>query len=160
MAITVNGKPDVPAPLPVVPRIGQVVTATTTNSTSTAGSGWIDVNGLAVTITPTSTTSKILVTTSFGIISSSGATVYFNGYVQLLRNATPLQSFFAGGYYPNGGGVNTAAYVPVAIHHVDAPDLITPVTYKVQINNIIGAAGFSANPTGTTMQISAMEILV
>jgi trimeric autotransporter adhesin len=144
----------------VTPRIAQVVTATTTNITNTAGSGWIDVSGLSVTITPTSATSKILIVTSFGVISSSGSTVYFNGYVQLLRASTSLQSFFAGGYYPSGGGVNTAAYVPVSVQYVDSPATTSATTYKMQINNIIGSATFAANPSGTSVQISAMEILV
>lgn len=144
----------------VTPRIAQVVTATTTNITNTAGSGWIDVSGLSVTITPTSATSKILIVTSFGVISSSGSTVYFNGYVQLLRTSTSLQSFFAGGYYPSGGGVNTAAYVPVSVQYVDSPATTSATTYKMQINNIIGSATFAANPSGTSVQISAMEILV
>ena len=145
----------------VTPRIAQVVTATTTNITNTAGAGWIDVSGLSVTITPTLATSKILIVTSFGVISSSGSSsVYFNGYVQLLRTSTSLQSFFAGGYYPSGGGVNTAAYVPVSVQYVDSPATTSATTYKMQINNIIGSATFGANPAGTSVQISAMEILV
>jgi hypothetical protein len=145
----------------ISPRIGQVVTATTTNITNTAGAGWIDVSGLSVTITPTLSTSKILVVSSFGTIGSSGSSsVYFSGYVQLLRASTSLQSSFVGGYYPNGGGVNTAAYSPFSIQYVDSPATTSATTYKMQINNIVGAATFSANPSGTSVQISAMEILV
>jgi hypothetical protein len=143
------------------PRIGQIVTATTTNTTNTAGSGWIDVSGLAVTITPTSATSKILIVTSFGTAGSSGSSsVYFSGYVQLLKTSTALQTFFVGGYYPSGGGVNTLAYAPVSIQYVDSPATTSATTYKMQINNISGAATFAANPTATSIQISAMEILV
>lgn len=142
------------------PRIGQVVTATTTNITSTSGSGWIDASGLSVSITPTSTTSKIFIASTFGIAASSGSSsVYFNGYVQLVRASTTLQSFFAGGYYPNGGGVNTATYTPCAISYVDSPASTSAQTYKIQINNIVGASTFSANPSGTSVQIIAMEIL-
>ena len=143
------------------PRIAQVVTATTTSITNTAGSGWIDVSGLSVTITPTSASSKILIVSSFGTVGSSGSSsVYFSGYVQLLRSSTSLQSSFVGGYYPSGGGVNTAAYTPYSIQYVDSPATTSATTYKMQINNIVGAATFSANPSGTSVQISAMEILV
>ncbi len=143
------------------PRIAQVVTATTTSVTNTAGSGWIDVSGLSVTITPTLSTSKILIVSSFGTIASSGSSsVYFTGYVQLLRASTSLQNIFVGGYYPNGGGVNTAAYTPYSIQYVDSPATTSATTYKMQINNVIGAASFSANPGGQSVQISAMEILV
>jgi len=149
------------ATVSATPRIGQVVTATTTNITNTAGSGWIDVSGLSVTITPTSSTSKILVVSSFGTVGSSGSSsVYFSGYVQLLRASTSLQTAFVGGYYPSGGGVNTAAYSPYSIQYVDSPATTSATTYKMQINNIVGAATFSANPGGQSVQISAMEILV
>jgi hypothetical protein len=149
------------ATVSATPRIGQVVTATTTNITNTAGSGWIDVSGLSVTITPTLSTSKILIVSSFGTVGSSGSSsVYFSGYVQLLRASTSLQSSFVGGYYPSGGGVNTAAYTPYSIQYVDSPATTSATTYKMQINNIVSAATFSANPSGTSVQISAMEILV
>ena len=142
------------------PRIGQVVTATTTSTTSTAGSGYIDVSGLSVTITPTLATSKILVVSSFGLTASSGSGLYFTGQVQLLRGSTSLQASLAGGYYPNGGGVNTAAYIPYSIQYVDSPATTSATTYKMQINNVIGAATFQANGAGTSVQITAMEILV
>jgi hypothetical protein len=142
------------------PKIGQIVTATTTNITNTAGAGWIDISGLSVTITPTLATSKILIVSSFGTIASSGSTVYFTGYVQLLKAATSLQATFVGGYYPNGGGVNTAAYTPYSIQYVDSPATTSATTYKMQMNNIIGSNTFSANPNGASIQISAMEILV
>jgi hypothetical protein len=145
----------------VTPRIAQVVTATTTSVTNTAGSGWIDVSGLSVTITPTSATSKILIVSSFGTVGSSGSSsVYFSGYVQLLRASTSLQNGFVGGYYPNGGGVNTAAYTAYSIQYVDSPATTSATTYKMQINNIVSAATFAANPGGQSVQISAMEILV
>jgi len=149
------------ATVSATPRIGQVVTATTTNVTNTAGAGWIDVSGLSVTITPTLSTSKILVVSSFGTVGSSGSSsVYFSGYVQMLRDATTLQTSFVGGYYPSGGGVNTAAYSPYSIQYVDSPATTSATTYKMQINNIVGAATFAANPGGTSVQITAMEILV
>jgi hypothetical protein len=142
------------------PRIAQVVTATTTSTTSTAGSGYIDVSGLSVTITPTLATSKILVVSSFGLTASSGSGLYFTGQVQLLRGSTSLQASLAGGYYPNGGGVNTAVYIPYSIQYVDSPATTSATTYKMQINNVIGAATFQANGAGTSVQITAMEILI
>jgi len=141
------------------PRIGQVVTATTTSSTaSTGGAGWVDVNGLSVTITPTSSTSKIFITTSFTLIGSGSS--YAEGYVQLLRNSTSLQARFAGLYYPSGGGVNTATYNPYSVAYVDSPATTSATTYKMQINNVLSANNWTANPEAVSIQISAMEILV
>lgn len=141
------------------PRIGQVVTATTTSSTAaTAGAGWVDVSGLSVTITPTLSTSKILILTSFTLIGSG--TTYQNGYVQLLRDSTSLQARFAGTYYPSGGGVNLAIYSPYSVNYVDSPATTSATTYKMQINNLLSANNWTANPSATSIQISAMEILV
>jgi hypothetical protein len=141
------------------PRIAQVVTATTTSSTaSTAGAGWIDVSGLSVTITPTLSTSKIYISTTFTVIGSG--TSYQSGYVQLLRGSTSLQARFAGSYYPSGGGVNTAVYSPYSVDYVDSPATTSATTYKMQINNILSANNWTANPEAVSIQISAMEILV
>jgi hypothetical protein len=141
------------------PRIAQVVTATTTSSTaSTAGAGWIDVSGLSVTITPTLSTSKIYISTTFTVIGSG--TSYQNGYVQLLRGSTSLQARFAGSYYPSGGGVNTAVYSPYSVDYVDSPATTSATTYKMQINNILSANNWTANPEAVSIQISAMEILL
>jgi trimeric autotransporter adhesin len=143
------------------PRIGQVVTATTTSGTATAGSGWVDVTGLSVTITPTSASSKILIVSSFGTISSSGgASSYFAGFIQLVRGSTSLQTEFVGGYYPGGATTNTASYDAYSIQYVDSPATTSATTYKMQINNVFGINQFSANPATSSIQISAMEILV
>jgi hypothetical protein len=142
------------------PRIGQVVTTTTTNSTSaTGGAGYVDVSGLSVTITPTSATSKIMIVTSLIIIGTG--TTYQTGLVQLLRGSTTISGGESiGSYYPSGGGVNTANYSRYSVQYVDSPATTSATTYKVQINNIFSANNFSANPSATNIQISAMEILV
>jgi hypothetical protein len=140
-------------------KIGQVVTATTTSSTaSTGGAGWVDVSGLSVTITPTLSTSKIYISTAFTIIGSG--TTYQEGYVQLLRDSTSLQARFSGSYYPSGGGVNTAQYTPYSVAYVDSPATTSSITYKMQINNILSANNWTANPEAVSIQISAMEVLV
>jgi hypothetical protein len=143
------------------PRIGQIVTATTTNITSaTGGAGYTDVSGLSVTITPTLSTSKIFVITAFGMIGSNGGTNYGSGFVQLLRGATSLNATLVGEYYPGGTLGNQANYIPYSMQYVDSPATTSATTYKMQINNIFSANSFTANPAGTSVQITAMEILV
>lgn len=141
------------------PRIGQIVTATTTSSTAaTGGAGWVDVSGLSVTITPTLSTSKILIITSFTLVGS-GTSVQ-DGYVQMLRGSTTLHQELVGSYYPSGGGVNTAGYYAYSSQYIDSPATTSATTYKMQINNILSANNWTANPAGTSVQISAMEVLV
>ena len=145
------------------PRIGQVVTTTTTNTTTTSGTSWTDVSGLSVTITPTLSTSKILVQTSFYTLAASGTPPqpYAIGWVRLIKgSSTVLNSAFTGTYYPSGGNVNTAAYGFYAPSIVDSPASTSAVTYKAQISNIFSINTFSANEIGASIQITAMEILV
>ncbi len=141
------------------PRIAQVVTATTSNSTSaTGGAGFVDVSGLTVTITPTLNTSKVLVVTSFVILGSG--TSYQMGLVQLLRGSTSLENTTLGSYYPGGASTNFASYVQYSVEYVDAPATTSATTYKAQINNVFSTTNWAANPSANPIQISAMEILV
>jgi hypothetical protein len=141
------------------PRIAQVVTATTTSSTaSTGGAGMTDVSGLSVTITPTLSTSKILIVTSFVILGSG--TAYQSGQVQLLRGATSLNQELIGSYYPGGASTNFAVYLPYDKSYVDSPATTSATTYKMQINNVWSTTNWQANPGAASIQISALEILV
>lgn len=143
------------------PRIGQIVTATTTSTTSsTGGAGYVDVNGLSVTITPTLATSKILVVTTFTIGGGNGTTSYAMGYVQLVRGSTALSSRLIGLYYPSGSLGNTFIYNDCAFNYIDSPATTSATTYKMQINNVLSANNFTANVDGASVQISAMEVLV
>jgi hypothetical protein len=145
------------------PRIAQVVKASTT-SVTTAGTSYTDVSGLSVTITPTLSTSKILILSTYGMtLSNGGSSAYFSGLTQLVRASTSLQSQVVGGYYPNGsGGLNTASNPSVAVNYLDSPATTSATTYKIQIQNIwgsptqvTGGASF-----GGDAQIIAMEVLV
>lgn len=141
------------------PRIGQIVTATTTSSTAaTGGAGYVDVSGLSVTITPTLSTSKILIITTFAILGSG--TAYQSGQVQLLRGSTSISAELVGSYYPGGASTNFAIYLPYAKNYVDSPATTSATTYKMQINNPFSSANWNANPGAASIQISALEILV
>ena len=143
------------------PRIAQIVTATSTSSTSaTGGAGWTDVSGLSVTITPTLNTSKVLIVTAFTMLGGNGSTAYASGLIQLLRGSTSLNSTSAGEYYPSGTLGSQANYFPYSMQYVDSPATTSATTYKMQINNVFSANNYAANPSATSVQISAMEILV
>jgi hypothetical protein len=144
------------------PRIAQVIKAGTTSNT-TAGTSYTDVSGLSVTITPTLSTSKILIACSFGMTGSNGGSnIYFFGIAQLVRGSTSLQAIPAGGYYPSGGGVNTVAYAPTSFNYLDSPATTSATTYKIQAANFFGSpcvVQAGAN-FGGEVQIVAMEVLV
>ena len=66
----------------------QVVSTTKTDTFSSASSSFIDVTGFSVSITPSSSSSKILV---FGYVTGSlGLQASITGYGQLVRNSTAI----------------------------------------------------------------------
>jgi len=133
----------------------QVVQATTTTVYSSTSTSFVD-SGLSVTITPKSSSSKILVTADFGVAAStsSGAMIF-----NLLRGSTQL--FYRGICYTDAGGI----YSNAAFFHLDSPATTSATTYKIQYVTQSASAtayvnvGYSghANPTAhiTAMEISA-----
>ena len=114
-------------------RILQVVTATTdtpaTNSTSTLAD-----TGLTATITPQSTSSKILVIVNQNGVYKSPANSSNGVTIALLRGATSI-SFPAAGV----GNTNTAIgnVVSVSATYLDSPATIAATTYKTQFSNTL-----------------------
>ena len=144
----------------ISPRIGQVVTATTTTSTSSTVSGYVDVTGLSVTITPTSATSKILITSMCQFTTVQGATTYSVGQIQLLRGATQMYSTLFGSYFSGGTPPQYLVnYGTPFMQWIDSPATTSATTYKIQMNNIFTMQSLQANGSSNA-QITAMEILV
>jgi len=114
------------------------ITTLKNNTFSTTSTSFTDVTGLAVTITPTTDTSKVLLVVSV-VGQINGATNQF-GYITLLRGSTSLISaaspgsrtpaFVAGPQVPStNGGVGLQVYT---LHLIDSPTTASAVTYKVQ----------------------------
>jgi hypothetical protein len=144
------------------PRIAQIVKAGTTSATTVSSSAYSDVSGLSVTITPTLSTSKILIITSFGISTSNGSSIYYYGLARLVRGSTELQSIVSGGYYPSGNLGQQVLYIPTAINYLDSPATTSATTYKIQGYNVTGSptqTQVGASASGDA-QIIAMEYLV
>jgi hypothetical protein len=147
----------------ISPRIGQVVTATSAVSTNSSASGYVDVTGLSVTITPTSATSKIMIMSNcIFSIAQGGSSNYSIAQYQLLRNSTSLYSGLIGAYWSAGsppGPFNLVSQQSPFINFVDSPATTSATTYKIQMNNAFLIQVVTGNP-GANAQITAMEILV
>ena len=142
------------------PRIGQVVTASTTTTTTTTSTSFVDATGLSVSITPTSATSKILILTSCVFQSWAGSSgTNAGGVYQLVRGSTAIANgdflWIALGGSPTGFLTDT----PTSISYVDSPATTSSTTYKLQFARSSGAANCYANPSGVAT-ITALEILV
>jgi hypothetical protein len=143
------------------PRIGQVVTAQTATTTTTTSTSFVDATGLSVTITPTSSTSKILILASVVFQSwtgTSGDTA--GGQYRVVRGSST--SIIDGSFYwiqTSGSYVGEITNTPVGISYVDSPATTSATTYKIQFNKSAAAQNVYANPAGIAT-ITAMEILV
>ena len=142
------------------PRIAQVVTASTASTTTTTSTSYVDATGLSVSITPTLSTSKILVLTSCVFQSWSGSSgTSAGGVYQLVRGSTAIANgdflWIALGSSPT----NFLTDTPTSISYVDSPATTSSTTYKLQFARSSGATNAYANPSGVAT-ITVLEILV
>lgn len=138
----------------------QVVQVVKTNSFSSSTNGYVDVTGLAASITPTSSSSKILVMATV----SGGNPLNANFIINLLRNSTNICQSTSAVDNSTAAlpyGVNYL-FISVPITFLDSPATTSATTYKIQINTF-GATGYvnirsTDQYYGGTSQITLMEI--
>jgi hypothetical protein len=147
----------------------QVVTAVVTSSQSTTSTTYVDVTGLTASITPSSSSSKILVKVCLNNVGTNTASiVYFN----LLRGSTTLINNTSGGgaqtatawFSAGQGGLNDNSRKTNSgsLEYLDSPSTTSSTTYKVQmkVNGDTGYFNQSGINTemGTVSSIVLMEI--
>lgn len=112
--------------------IRQVVQTTKTDTFTTVSLSKVDITGMSVSITPTSSSSKILVVASINYGGSD-----YNFYCDLLRGSTVLNAP-ASGYNPCTVALCAVTTVAWEIHtggisYLDSPATTSPITYKLQV---------------------------
>lgn len=118
----------------------QIQSTTKTDTFSAAPNGtWTDISGMAVTITPKTTTSKIWM-----VISVVGAGNGVTPKIRLLRNLPSANTVIAAGDTSGskqsamfGSFLNTDTNQDMAFgsNFLDSPSSISAITYKLQINS-------------------------
>jgi hypothetical protein len=126
----------------------QVQYGSTTTQVANAGTSYTD-TGATVTITPKSTSSKVLVIASTAIYTASGDC---NVYTQLLRDSTSLGiNILNDSGDANGHGIS-------CITVLDSPSTTSATTYKTQFkNNVSSRTSYVCNAS-TICSVTAMEI--
>jgi hypothetical protein len=109
-------------------KILQVVTNSYSTVFNTSSTTYVD-TGLSTTITPTASTSRILVMYNGIHAVSAGAASATN--LRILRGATNVLTYNANGYTNTS---NLFAHT-IACHLVDSPATTSATTYKIQISN-------------------------
>jgi len=138
----------------VTGKILQVVQATDSTQRNTTSTSFVDVGTLSVSITPSSTSNKVLVLASTNGRQLSGGDVSF---YTIDRNGTNISPSPTNGFcaiQPQTG----AATDNINITYLDSPSSTSALTYKLQFRNNTGTATASANWNTTTGTITVMEI--
>ena len=156
-------------------KIGQIVIGRRTGVASyEVGTTWTAIgsgsNGMNLDITPSSTSSKILLTCHINVSSSSGqrgALSFFRGSTQIGQGDANGSRTAGGTFYV--GYSQDSATAGYSMQYVDSPNTTSSTTYSVKFYNenstmvVINQARSSSNDashfTGAS-SITAMEILV
>ena len=136
-------------------RVLQVVSANYGTQTNNSTTTYAD-TGLTATITPSATTSKILVLVHQAGVAKGGANAASGCDLLLLRGATGLSTFaYAAGYTnstaDNYIGSQTSMYL-------DSPATTSATTYKTQFKNQQAAAGVTVQVGSAQSNIVLLEI--
>ena len=134
-------------------KVAQVVSAVNTTEYSTTSSSYSDITGLTLDITPSATSSKVLIMMQMTNRVANGSSTTARGTVKLLRDSTDLQemSYFAQLSIGNG---NPDSLIHSGSHiYLDSPSSTSQITYKYQGKT--GAQTFYAY----VKNMIAMEIL-
>jgi hypothetical protein len=136
-------------------KVLQVVTATTTTTVTSTSSSYAD-TGLSASITPTLSTSKVLVMVSQHLeaVGTSGDAII--GY-SLLRDATTIFANTYGILYNMGGSTNKGSGREPIIY-LDSPATTSSTTYKTQFKRTGASGTQSAQVEGNMSMITLMEI--
>ena len=123
-------------------KVLQVVSTSKTDTfTSTTANTWVDITGLSVAITPSLTSSKVLIFATLMIGSDAGEGFV---YLKTLRGATDLAigdtagSRIRAGFGGRAADVNTCSGYDFT--YLDSPSSTSALTYKVQIYAQQGSA--------------------
>lgn len=150
----------------------QVVSTTKTDTFSASSASLVDITGLNVTITPSASSSKILIMVQCHIVGNDSGLI-----LQLLRGSTAICQADAEGSRKQGSMVGlydasngTGSYSGGAnhIHFLDSPNTTSAITYKLQGSVLSNSATFyigrtqynldNANASRVPSTITVMEI--
>ena len=152
-------------------KIGQVVSTFKSDAFSSTADGFFDITGLSVSITPSATSSKVLVISDLALSASDSAS--YNIGFKVLRGSTSIGISTAGSSsslnYSGGYNINTSAGVAYMFGNskifLDSPSSTSSLTYKVQGSKFDSAGTFYLNRKGNTANyggassITVMEVL-
>jgi hypothetical protein len=143
-------------------KVLQVVQATYATSTATNSTSFTD-TGLSGTITPSSSSSKImvLVTQPFNLQTLTSSTNVGMGF-RILRGATAIvsQPVNSAAYYDYGSPAYIVNRATIALNYLDSPATTSATTYKTQgcLNDTASSRTLSYQPESSNAVMLLLEI--
>jgi len=145
------------------PRIGQIIQATTTTTTSTTGTTYVDATGITASITPTLSTSKVLVTMQFQFYIDGVSNLKIPGIqARIVRGSTAIYSDMGLFYTVQGlsGMTGQTTFSALNISFLDSPATTSATTYKLQFKTQ-SAGGCTVDVGNTAPSVVILqEVLV
>tara|TARA_B100001093_G_scaffold287653_1_gene274779 strand:- start:267 stop:944 length:678 start_codon:yes stop_codon:yes gene_type:complete len=135
-------------------KILQVVGATTSTQVFNTATSYID-TGLTASITPSSTSSKVLIIIQ-QVLGKNVGNTWID--VNLLRDSTTLASMKSIGYTAS----TQANYIGIGsgFSYLDTPSSTSSLTFKTEFRNVTASGTVNAQQDGSTSMITLMEIAV
>jgi hypothetical protein len=133
----------------------QVVQAAYASGVANSTSTYADTN-LSATITPSSSTSKILVIVTHNGVSKNTGNANSAVNLRLLNGSTVLSTFAKLVGYTGTNGYNVG--FSIGVNYLDFPATTSAVTYKTQFANDANAASVEVNANGAISYMTLMEI--
>ena len=133
----------------------QLTTSFTGTSTQTGSGYYIDVTGLSATITPTSSTSKILILTNMYIGSSASGNSGYQQSFRIKRNGTRVILGAGEGGRPTSTGrinmyqLSTYDMQMFSGVHYDSPASTSSLTYQIELGGYSGSPIIYVNRSET-----------
>jgi hypothetical protein len=136
-------------------RVLQVVSSTFSTQNLTSSTSYAD-TGLTATITPSSTTSKILCLVNQAGCGKTAGNASSGISLQLLRGASSINIFCI-----DGGNTNSSLGNVVGTQstgYLDSPATTSATTYKTQFKNSVAAASVFCQVGDSVSTITLLEI--
>ena len=135
-------------------KVGQVIQATTSSAVNVASTSVAD-TGLTVNITPTATTSKVLVQVNQNIVTDID-TISANSKIKLLRDSTTAIDFTANIARIEAGGSSAVKFGNLTtFSYLDSPSTTSQITYKTK-----GAISSTSNNGTARFQNSSVPSII
>ena len=113
-------------------KIGQVLSAATTDTATYGTQTYADITGMTIAITPTATSSKILIMSDISI----GITTGYGAMIRMMRDSTAIHVGVAAGSRQASTKASINYHSPMMQSYgsiyLDSPSTTSEITYKLQ----------------------------